>query len=191
MSNKGKVKNMNILLDLFVTFLKIGTFTVGGGPSMIPLIEKKAVHEKKWISKEDFVDMLALAQTAPGPIAIDASAYVGYRVAGIPGSICAVLGSIFTGYLAIIVIVIYFTNMNDNKIVQGVFMGIRPAVVALLAVPALTIGKSTKINRKTIIIPIITIVLVVVFNITPIYLIIVSAIMGILYGAFVKRRVNK
>jgi chromate transporter len=81
--------------------------------------------------------------------------------------------------------------MNDNKIVQGVFMGIRPAVVALLAVPALTIGKSTKINRKTIIIPIITIVLVVVFNITPIYLIIVSAIVGILYGAFAKRRVKK
>ena len=78
---------MNILVDLFVTFLKIGTFAVGGGPSMIPLIERDAVYNKEWISKEEFVDMIALAQSIPGPIAVDASVFIGYRVAGIPGSI--------------------------------------------------------------------------------------------------------
>lgn len=178
---------MNILIDLFVTFLKIGTFTVGGGPSMIPLIEKDAVYNKKWISKEEFVDMIALTQSIPGPIAVDTSVYIGYKVAGIAGSIAAVFGAIFSAFVAILIISMYFVSISRSKNVEAIFMGIRPAVVALLAVPVLRMGKSSKINRKTIIIPIITVILVAFFNVNAVYIIIVSAIGGLIYRLFVKR----
>jgi chromate transporter len=178
---------MNILVDLFVTFLKIGTFAVGGGPAMLPLIEKDAVYNKKWISKEEFVDMIALTQSIPGPIAVDTSVYIGYKVAGIAGSIAAVFGAIFSAFVVVLIIAMYFVNINQNKNVEAVFMGIRPAVVALLAVPVLRMGKSSKINRKTIIIPIVTVILVAFFNINAVYIIIASAIGGLIYGLFRKR----
>ena len=179
---------MNILVDLFVTFLKIGTFAVGGGPSMIPLIERDAVYKKKWISKEEFVDMIALAQSIPGPIAVDASVFIGYRVAGIPGSISAVFGSIFSAFVVLLLIAMYFVGINKNRNVEAVFKGIRPAVVALLAVPVLRMGKSSKINKKTVIIPIVTVILVALFNVNAVYIIIFSALGGLLYGLFKRRR---
>ena len=180
---------MNILVDLFVTFLKIGTFTVGGGPSMIPLIERDAVFNKEWITKEEFVDMIALAQSIPGPIAVDASVFIGYRVAGIPGSICAVFGSIFSAFVVILLIAMYFTNIAKDKNVEAIFKGIRPAVVALLAVPVIRMSKSAKISKKTVIIPIVTVILVAFFNINAVYIIIVSALGGLLYGLFIRRRI--
>lgn len=181
---------MNILVELFVTFLKIGTFTVGGGPAMLPLIEKDAVYNKKWISKEEFVDMVALTQSIPGPIAVDTSVYIGYKVAGIPGSIVAVLGAVFSAFVAVLIIAVFFVNFAQNKNVEAVFKGIRPAVVALLAVPVIRMGKSSKISKNTIAIPIITVILVSFFNINAVYIIIASAIGGLTYGLFVKRRMQ-
>jgi len=178
---------MNILVDLFVTFLKISTFTVGGGPAMLPLIEKYAVYNKKWISKEEFVDMVALSQSIPGPIAVDAAVYIGYKTAGIAGSIVAVFGAVLSGFLALLIIAVYFTNINQNKNVEAVFMGMRPAVVALLAVPVLSMWKHSKINKKTIAIPIVTVILVAFFNVNAVYIIIASALGGLIYGLLHKR----
>lgn len=179
---------MNILVDLFITFFKIGTFAVGGGPSMIPLIERDAVYNKKWITKEEFVDMIALGQSIPGPIAVDASVFIGYRVAGIPGSISAVFGSIFSAFVVILLIAMYFVNITKNKNVEAIFKGIRPAVVALLAVPVLRMGKSSKINKKTVFIPVVTVILVAFFNVNAVYIIIIFALGGLLYGLFTRRR---
>ena len=179
---------MIILADLFFTFLKIGTFAVGGGPSMIPLIEIDAVHNKKWISEEEFVDMIALTQSIPGPIAVDASVFIGYKVAGIPGSIAAVLGSIFSAFVVLLVIAAYFVGVNKNKAVEAVFMGARPAVVALLALPVLRMGKSSNITKKTIIIPVATVILVSFLNINAVYIIISAALGGLIYGFYTKRR---
>lgn len=179
---------MNKLLELFIIFFKIGTFTIGGGYAMIPLIEKEIVDKKKWIDRQDFVEMLALAQSAPGPIAVAVAVFVGYKVAGVLGSIVAVLGSIFTAFATLLVIAMYFGGMKDSPVVERVFKGIRPAVVALIAAPVLRLGKSAKINKKTIIIPILTVVLIAFLNVNPIYVIIVSALSGILYGFIRKRR---
>ena len=179
---------MNKLLELFIIFFKIGTFTIGGGYAMIPLIEKEIVDKKEWIDRQDFVEMLALAQSAPGPIAVAVAVFVGYKVAGVLGSIVAVLGCIFTAFSILLVIAMYFGGMKDSPIVERVFKGIRPAVVALIAAPVLRLGKSTKINKKTIIIPILTVVLIAFLNVNPIYVIIVSALSGILYGFIRKRR---
>ncbi|ADL51236.1 chromate transporter [Clostridium cellulovorans] len=179
---------MRKLFDLFYIFFKIGTFTLGGGPSMLPLIEKASVDDKKWLSKEEFVDMVALAQSIPGPIAVDTAVYIGYKVSGIPGSIAAVLGATISAFTPILIIAIYFTNISHNKNVEAIFSGIRPAIVALLAVPALNMGKTAKINKKTIIIPIITVILVSFFKVNAIYLIVLAGIGGLLYGLLIKRR---
>jgi len=179
---------MSKLLELFIIFFKIGTFTIGGGYAMVPLIEKEVVDKKEWIDRKDFVEMLALAQSAPGPIAVDVAVFVGYKVAGVPGSIVAVFGAIFTAFATLIVIAMYFSGIKDNPVVERVFKGIRPAVVALIAAPVLRLGKSAKINKKTIIIPIFTVVLIAFLNVNPIYVVVVSALGGILYGFMRKRR---
>lgn len=178
---------MKIILDLFITFLKISTFTLGGGPSMLPLIEKYAVDEKGWITKEEFVDMAALSQSIPGPIAVDAAVYIGYKSAGILGSLAAVFGSVLSAFIVLLVIAMYFTNISDNKVVEAVFKGVRPAVVALLVLPVISMWKASKINKKTIAIPLITVILVAFFNVNAVYIIIVSALGGILYGLLRKR----
>lgn len=179
---------MNKLLELFLIFLKIGTFTIGGGYAMIPLIEKEIVDKKGWIDKDDFLDMLALAQSSPGPIAVNTAIFVGYKVAGFPGSIIAVFGSIITVFLIMVVIALYFIGVKDNPIVERVFKGIRPAVVALIAAPVIRMGKNAKINRKTIIIPLAAVVFIVFFKISAIYVILISALGGLILGYF--RRKN-
>ena len=156
--------------------------------SMIPLIERDAVYNKKWITKEEFVDMIALTQSIPGPIAVDASVFIGYKVAGIAGCIAAVFGSIFSAFVVLLIIAMYFVGIDKNRNVEAIFKGLRPAVVALLAVPVLRMGKSLKINKKTIIIPIVTVILVAFYNINAAYIIIASAIGGLLYGFFIKRK---
>jgi len=180
-------ENVGNIMDLFVTFLKISTFTVGGGPAMLPLIEQSAVYDKKWITEEEFIDMVALSQSIPGPIAVDTAVYIGYKVAGIGGSISAMLGATLSAFVAILVIAIYFTNLNQNKAVDAVFMGLRPAVVALLAIPVLKMAKSLKINPKTIIIPIVTAILVSFYNINAVYIIIASGLGGLAYGCMRRR----
>jgi len=174
------------LIDLFVTFLKISTFAVGGGPAMLPMIEQYAVQDKKWITEEEFIDMVALAQSIPGPIAVDTAVYVGYKVAGVPGSISAVIGATLSAFAALLVIAMYFGNISQSKAVEAVFTGIRPAIVALLAVPVFRMAKSLKINRKTIIIPMATVILVSFLNVDAVFVIIAAAVGGLLYGTFKK-----
>lgn len=182
---------MKQLYDLFIIFFKIGTFTIGGGYAMIPLIEKEVVDKKEWLTKEDFLDMLALAQSAPGPIAVDVAVFVGYRVAGVLGSIFAVLGAVLTAFAILLVIAMYFVGVQDNVIVERIFKGLRPAVVALIASPVIRLSKSAKINKKTVIIPILTVVLVAFFNVNPVYIIIGSAIIGIMFCKLFKREKSK
>lgn len=175
------------LIDLFITFIKVGTFTIGGGYAMIPLIEKEVVDRKKWIGRDDFLDMLALAQSSPGPIAVNVSVFVGYKVAGVLGSIIAVLGAILTAFLILLFVAMYFIGVRNNAIVESAFKGMRPAVTALIAAPVIRMGKDAKINKKTIFIPLAAIVVVTFLKLSPIYVIIASAAGGIAWG-FVRRR---
>ncbi|MDP4089354.1 MAG: chromate transporter, partial [Bacillota bacterium] len=155
---------------------------------MIPLIEKEVVDKKGWINKDEFLDMLALAQSSPGPIAVNVSVYVGYKMAGFFGSLMAVLGAILTAFLILLVVAVYFIGLKDSVAVERIFKGIRPAVVALIAAPVIRMGKNAKINRKTIIIPIVTVVLVAFLKISPIFVILLAAAAGVLYGISRNRR---
>lgn len=172
---------MKKYLDMFLCFFKIGAFTIGGGYAMLPLIEKEIVDKKGWIERQEYLDMLALAQSSPGPVAVNTSVFVGYKMAGIPGVFFTTLGSVLPSFLIILIIASIFVGIKDNPFVERAFKGIRPAVVALIAAPVLRMSKSAKINRKTIIIPISVAALVAFAGLTPVIIIIIAAIGGNLY----------
>ena len=123
---------MNIYLEAFSIFFKIGAFTIGGGYAMVPLIENEIVTKRNWIAKEDFIDLLAISQSAPGILAVNISIFIGYRLRGIRGSIITALGTILPSFLIILAIALFFHNFKDNTIVERIFKGIRPAVVEIV-----------------------------------------------------------
>ena len=171
---------MKILMDMFITFFKIGAFTLGGGYAMLPIIQKEVVEKKKWIGETEFLDMVAISQSAPGPLAVNISAFVGQKMKGLMGLITSTLGAILPSFIIIILVASVFLGIENSPVVQRVFQGIRPAVVALIAVPVKSMGKTAKVNKKNFIIPLSAAVLVAVFKITPIYVILGAAAIGIL-----------
>ncbi|MGL5016338.1 MAG: chromate transporter [Bacteroidales bacterium] len=168
-------------IDIFASFLKIGAFTIGGGWAMVPIIEHEMVEKKGWIEKEEFVDLLAIAQTAPGLIAANISIVVGYRLRGTTGSLVAVLGSILPSFTIILTVVMFLSGYRDLPAVEKVLKGIRPAVVALIAVPVITTARAAKVTWHTSWIPILFALSLTFLSMSPIYVIIVASIGGIAY----------
>ncbi len=147
----------NINLKLFTTFFKIGAFTFGGGWAMISLLEKDIVDRNRWIEKEEFLDLLAISQSLPGIMAVNVAISVGYKLSKLRGSIFAALGTILPSFLIILAIAMFLTpdTIKNNHTLSNIFMGIRPAVVALILAPVFTTAKSAKINKKNFFIPLI------------------------------------
>lgn len=145
------------LFQLFSTFFKIGLFTFGGGWAMISIIEREIVTRHRWIEKEEFLDLLAIAQTLPGILAVNISVAVGDRLRGRGGSIFAALGTILPSFLIILAIAIFLTpaTINGNPVLVKIFKGIRPAVVALIIAPVISAAKAAKLNWKTVWIPVV------------------------------------
>ena len=143
-----------IFLQLFWTFFKIGSFTIGGGYAMVPIIEEELVRKKKWIDSSEFVDILALSQSAPGILAVNISIVTGYRIRKFTGAVTATLGTVLPSFIIILLIAMFFKQFQDNEVVERIFKGIRPAVVALIAAPVFKLGKSARITRYNLWIPI-------------------------------------
>lgn len=179
---KNNKEQSNIYLDSFIIFLKIGIFTIGGGYAMVPLIEDEIVNKRKWISKDDFIDLLAISQSAPGILAVNISIFIGYKLKGVKGSIVTTLGTVLPSFLIILAIALFFHNFQDNPIVERIFKGIRPAVVALIAAPTFIMAKSARINKYNIWIPIVSTLLIWLWGISPIYIIILAGVGGYVWG---------
>ena len=147
---------MSVYFRLFITFFKIGAFTFGGGWAMISIIEREIVDKNKWLAKDDFLDLLAIAQSLPGILAVNIAAVIGDNLKGGKGAAVSSLGTILPSFLIILFIAIFLTPdvIKNNHVISSVFMGIRPAVVALIIAPVLNAAKSAHINLKTIWIPI-------------------------------------
>lgn len=176
----------NLYLQLFLTFCKIGAFTFGGGWAMISIIQREIVERHRWLELEEFLDLLAVAQSMPGILAVNISVVVGDRLKGVKGSVCAAMGTILPSFLMILAIAIFLTpeTIKNNAIVSRIFKGIRPAVVALIIAPVLTTAKAAGINWKTVIIPVAVALLIyskipVISN--PIIFIVLGAIGGYIY----------
>ena len=149
------LKKLKIYFELFSVFFKIGAFTFGGGWAMISIIEKEVVGKKNWISKEEFVDALAISQSWTGILAVNISIYTGNKLRSLKGAIVATLGTVLPSFMMILAIAIFFTRIYHDPNVVAVFNGIRPAVVALIIVPVFSTAKSAKIDKTNFWIPIV------------------------------------
>ena len=180
------------LWKIFLVFAKIGAFTIGGGIPMIAAI-KSELTEKGWLKDEDFMDIITLAQTAPGLFAVNISILTGHKLRGTKGSIVATIASCLPPFLIILLVAMFFTSFKDNEYVLRAFKGIRPVVVALIGVPMIDMIKATKMRWWSWVIVVSTMTLVCFLKVSPIYIlicIIVSAA-AIVYHQDKKRREQK
>ena len=160
--------------DLFRNFFHIGLFTIGGGYAMIPLIQQKVVQQKQWVSEEELVDLMAVAQSCPGIFAVNISIFIGYKLRGVKGALCSTLGACLPSFLIILAIATLFQQFKDNEWVARFFRGIRPAVVALIAAPVFRMAKSARVTRHTIWIPAAAALLIWLAGVSPIYIILLA-----------------
>ncbi len=172
--------------EAFKTFFKIGAFTIGGGYAMIPVIESEIVDKHKWVSREEFLDLIAVAQSCPGVFAVNISIFIGYKLKQTKGAVITTLGTILPSFLIILLIAMCFRQFQDNEIVASIFRGIRPAVVALIAVPTYNLAKSAKINLTNCWIPIIGALLIYALGVNPIYILLIAGIGGYVYGKIIQ-----
>ena len=176
----------NFYLQGFLTFLKIGLFTIGGGYAMIPLIEREVVERRQWLSKEDFLDLMSLSQMLPGVFAVNFSIYIGHRLKGFRGSLALAAGIVVPSFVIILLIAMFFQAFAGNQVIEAVFKGIRPAVVALIAVPCIQLGRVARITWATAFFPILVAALIAIAGVSPVYVIIAVAVGAYCYGRFFK-----
>lgn len=165
------------LWKIFWIFAKIGAFTIGGGIPMIVAIKKELV-ERKWLNDEDFVDIITLAQTAPGLFAVNIAILTGHRLRGTKGSVVATVASCLPPFLIILLVAMFFTSFKDNEYVIKAFKGIRPVVVALIGIPMIDMLKATKMRWWSWIIVISSMLLVCFLSVSPIYILICVIVMA-------------
>ena len=175
-----------MLLELFTTFFKIGLFTFGGGFAMIPFIEREVIERKRWIERKDFVDMLVLAQSVPGPVAVNTAVFVGYKRAGVAGAVAATLGMVLPSFLAILLLALFFAEVRDNRYVDAAFRAMRPAVVALIVAPLVGLTK----GMRWYLIALAGVVAMAVwyFGFSPIYLIAGGVAVGVFMAVYNGRK---
>jgi chromate transporter len=169
------------IVDIFLSFLKIGAFTFGGGYAMIPIIQHEVITCHKWIAKQEFIDLLTLAQTAPGPISLNTAVFVGYKCRGFMGALAAILGVILPSFLVILAVAVFFSEIRDNRWIDAAFKGMRPAVVALIVAPIVGLAK----GMRWILIALAAATALVVwyFAISPVWFLVAGAVGGLLWAA--------
>ena len=178
------------LAEAFGTFFKIGLFTIGGGYAMIPLIEKEVVEKRRWVDHDEFLDLMAVSQAAPGVFAVNMSIFIGYKKQGVRGSIACAVGNVLPSVLIILLIALFFHRFKEHEVVENIFKGIRPAVVALILVPMFNMARTAKITRRNVWIPIAVALLIWALGISPIYIIAAGIAGGIVKFMVDKRKEN-
>lgn len=176
-----------MLAKFFLTCCKIGAFTLGGGYAMIQIMEDEFVTKNHWLEKDEFMDILIVAQATPGIFAIDMASHIGYKAKGIWGGIVGALGIAIPSIVAICIIAMFFKRFEDNEYVVKFFNTVRPAVVALIAVPCFNMAKTAKINARNAWIPIASCVLISLLGVSPILIILAAGLGGYAWGRFVKK----
>ncbi|HHY36299.1 MAG TPA: chromate transporter [Firmicutes bacterium] len=171
---------VNLLFDLFYTFFKIGLFTIGGGYAMLPLIKKEVIETHAWLSPEEFMDVLAIAEMTPGPIAVNTATFVGYRLAKLPGALFGTLGVVLPSLIIITVIAAYFVQYNISEIprLKAAFTALRPAVVGLIASAVFSLGKKGILDLRAAFIAGAVFLILTFTNIHPIVILLATGILG-------------
>lgn len=168
--------------DIFWSFFKVGTFTIGGGYAMIPLMQRELVDKHHWLSNEDFLDQVALSQAMPGVFAVNMAAMTGFRLRQDGGSAAAILGNIMMPIVFILLLALFFRAFRENVYLERIFLGLRPCVVALIAAPVFTMARSAKVSWSNVWIPVVSALLIWLLGVSPILIVLAAAIGGLLYG---------
>ena len=168
--------------DIFWSFFKIGTFTVGGGYAMLPLMQRELVDRRCWLSPEYFADCVALSQAMPGVLAVNMATMVGYHLRGIRGAAAAIVGNILMPIVFILALAILFRTMQGNTYVERIFLGLRPAVVALIAVPVFNMARTAHVRWSNAWIPLLAALLVWLLGVSPLWVVLAAATLGWLYS---------
>ena len=187
-SNPGKSSNKKIklLFEIFITFFGISPITFGGGFAMIPVLERAVVVKKKWIDKDEIVDIFAVSQSIPGAVAVNSAIYLGYRLAGIPGALAAMLGIVLPTFFIILILTVSLASFQNNSYVQAALKGIKPVIVALIAYAGYRMSKSALVDGIGWILAVVSLGSLLAFkNLNIFFLIIAGAASGI---AIVKAR---
>lgn len=167
-----------MVLTLFLTFAKIGLFTFGGGYAMIPLIQKEIIEAHAWLTMKEFVDIIAIAEMTPGPVAVNSATFVGYKLAGVPGAAAATAGVILPSFVIIVAFATLFLRYKDAPVVKAVFKGLRPAVTALIAAAAISLVRASFVDVAGPIIAVAVLVGMLRFDLHPILAIVLAAVVG-------------
>ena len=149
---------------------------------MIPLIEEEVVNRHKWVNKEELLDLIAIAQSCPGVFAINIAIFIGYKLQKVRGAVATTVGTALPSFLIILGIAIFFSAFKDNHVIAAMFRGIRPAVVALIAVPTFRMAQQARIGWTNCWIPIVSALLIWLLGVSPIYIILIAGIAGYVYG---------
>ena len=183
------------LLTLFLTFLKVGALTFGGGYAMIPIIENEVTKKRKWITDAEILDIIVISETTPGPIAVNAATYVGYKVSGILGSIFATLGLALPSFVIIFVISYFYKDFMQWKVIQAAFKGLKVGVIILLINAVIKLKKNVKFDLISIILFILTLAIMILstifdfgFKYLSLCLILFGLLIGIVLTALSKRK---
>ena len=171
-------------IELFLVFFKIGSFTLGGGYAMIPLIQEEVVHRKKWMSEEKFLDSLAVVQSTPGALAVNMAIVTGYQISKGFGILMALLGAVLPSFLMILCLSRILIHYREAKFMQQIFFGVKPATVALIFISVVRLYKSSKLTKKQIWIPFGVAALITIKFLSPIWVLLLSMIVGNFYYAW-------
>lgn len=177
MTNKKVFKiNEVSLFEIFMVFLKIGTFTIGGGYAMLPIIQNE-ILKRKWISEDELPNIIALSQSAPGILSVNISIFAGHKLRGLKGSIVATIGTSLPSFIIILLIASLFTGYQNNPTIVSIFKGIRPVVISLIIVPMIKLAKKNNKNLLSWLISIGALIAVSFLNISPIYILLVIMVL--------------
>lgn len=176
-----------MLWRLFWTFFKIGGFTFGGGYAMLSLIRHDVVDRRQWLTEQEFVDLFAVSQSLPGVFAVNISIFVGYRLKKKLGAIAAAVGATLPSFLIILLIAMSYREVQSNPWVMRVMLGIRPTVVAMIAIPVVTTWRAMRGTWRMVWLPILSALLVWAVGVSPVWIIVGAAVGGIVYGEMQRR----
>lgn len=174
--------------DIFWSFFKIGAFTIGGGYAMIPLMQRELVDKHHWISQDDFLDQIAVAQAMPGVFAVNVATVTGFRLRRAGGSAVAILGNVLMPVVLILLLAALAGSLRGNAVVDRIFMGLRPAVVALVAAPVFTLAKSAHVTWNNAWIPVVSALLIWLLGVNPVFVVLAAALAGFLYSRCIAKR---
>ena len=186
-----KTNKFKLCLQLLLSFMKIGVVTFGGGYAMIPIIENETSENRKWISEEDLLEVVAISESTPGPIAICAASFIGYKVAGILGAFFATIGVVIPSFFIIFIISAFLDSFSEYKIVKYAFTGIRAGVLALIIKAVISMFKKAPKHIVAYIIMAVSFLLVAIFSTNVLVIILSSAVLGIVASFIARKRGNE